>query len=142
MSIKVRIGLQSSEQQANSVHSAGANHSRPRCYYCHVPYLESQVPFPTNLVPCSICHKSKVPDFLFMTIEPCENTPIIGYGTLIQARVCRTKRETKGESCAKEISDVSPLWLSENIQEDPWLSMLKHFSSLLKTFSESSISRV
>lgn len=58
-------------------------------------------------MPCSICNKSKVPDFLFMTIEPCENTPIRGYGTLIQARVCRSKRESKSEACAKEISDVN-----------------------------------
>lgn len=42
-----------------------------------------------------------------MTIEPYDSVPTIGYGTLIQARVCRPKRESKGEACAKEISDVS-----------------------------------
>ncbi|KAI7688250.1 C2 domain-containing protein 5 [Sarcoptes scabiei] len=78
------------------------------CHFCHVPYLENQVPFPTNLALCSVCNKSKVPDFLFMTTEPCEFTPTIGYGTLIQARVCRSKKESKGEACAKEISDSLP----------------------------------
>lgn len=42
-----------------------------------------------------------------MTTEPYDSVPTIGYGTLIQARVCRPKRESKGEACAKEISDVS-----------------------------------
>ena len=79
---------------------------RNLCHLCHIPYKESQVPFPTNLMTCSICYKAKVPDVLFMTIEPCESIPILGYGTIIQARVCRTKRECKGETCAKEISDV------------------------------------
>lgn len=84
------------------------NQSRGMCHLCHIPYQESQVPFPTNLMTCAICHKGKVPDVLFMTIEPCDHIPITGYGTLIQARVCRSKRECKGETCAKEISDSLP----------------------------------
>lgn len=72
----------------------------------HTPYQDGQVPFPTNLQSCLLCQSAKVPDVLFMTIEPCESLPITGFGTLIQARVCRTKREAKGEICAKEISDV------------------------------------
>lgn len=82
------------------------------CSLCHIPYSETSVPFPANLVKCPICKKAKVPDVLFMTIEPPPSIPITGHGTLIQARVCRTKRETKGEQCAKEISDVSSAKIS------------------------------
>lgn len=85
------------------------NQARTFCHLCHIPYLESHVPFPTNLMSCAICHKAKVPDVLFMTIEPCDTIPVTGYGTIIQARVCRSKRECKGEACAKEISDVRPV---------------------------------
>lgn len=83
-----------------------SDQSKSYCHLCHIPYQESQVPFPTNLMSCAICHKAKCPDVLFMTIEPCENIPTLGFGTIIQARVCRSKRECKGEACAKEISDV------------------------------------
>ncbi len=76
------------------------------CHLCHIPYSETSVPFPATLVKCAICKKAKVPDVLFMTIEPPLTIPISGHGTIIQARVCRSKRETKGEQCAKEISDV------------------------------------
>lgn len=93
--------------KSSTLESTGStNQSRGMCHLCHIPYQESQVPFPTNLMTCAICHKGKVPDVLFMTIEPCDHIPITGYGTLIQARVCRSKRECKGETCAKEISDV------------------------------------
>lgn len=57
---------------------------RNYCHLCHIPYQESQVPFPTNLMTCAICHNAKVPDILFMTIT-CDSVPITGYGTLIQA---------------------------------------------------------
>jgi hypothetical protein len=48
-----------------------------------------------------------VPDVLFTTIEPHAELPSVGKGCLIQARICRQKKECKGEINAKEISDVS-----------------------------------
>lgn len=85
--------------------SAEYQHS-PNCSICHIPYPESSVPFHSSLLNCSICKKAKVSDVLFMTIEPPSNMAIVGRGCLIQARVCRNKRDSKGEQCAKEISDV------------------------------------
>ena len=76
------------------------------CSICHIPYPESSVPFHSSLLNCRICKKAKVSDVLFMTIEPPCNIPIVGRGCLIQARVCRNKRDSKGEQCAKELSDV------------------------------------
>lgn len=67
------------------------------------------MPFPMTLNKCATCKKAKVPDVLFMTIEPLPNIPITGIGCLIQARVCRTKKDSKGEHIAKEVSDVSIL---------------------------------
>ncbi|KAI1280428.1 C2 domain-containing protein 5 [Halotydeus destructor] len=78
------------------------------CVLCHIPYQDMPMPFPTTLIKCSLCKKASVPDILFMTIEPPSNLPITGIGCLIQARVCRSKRDTKGEYCAKEISDSLP----------------------------------
>jgi len=49
----------------------------------------------------------RVPDILFTTIEPPSDLPIIGKGCFIQARICRPKKEGRGEANAKEISDVS-----------------------------------
>lgn len=82
------------------------NAFQSNCHLCHIPYSETSVPFPATLVKCMICKKAKVPDVLFMTIEPPKFIPLTGHGTLIQARVCRPKKESKGEQCAKELSDV------------------------------------
>ena len=51
----------------------------------------------------SIC---RVPDILFTTIEPPADLPIVGKGCFIQARICRPKKDSRGEANAKEISDV------------------------------------
>ncbi|XP_042908943.1 C2 domain-containing protein 5 isoform X3 [Parasteatoda tepidariorum] len=78
------------------------------CKVCHIPYSESSIPFPTNLVRCNVCRKAKVPDVLFMTIEPPPNISVNGKSCLLQARVCKNKKDGKGEQNAKEISDSLP----------------------------------
>ncbi|XP_058814775.1 C2 domain-containing protein 5 isoform X8 [Topomyia yanbarensis] len=49
-----------------------------------------------------------VPDVLLCTIEIPEGLQVNGRGILIQAHVCRSKRDLKGESNAKEMSDALP----------------------------------
>ena len=93
-------------QQSSSLPPSSS--SSPNCSICHIPYPESSVPFHSSLLNCRICKKAKVSDVLFMTIEPPNNIPIVGRGCLIQARVCRNKRDSKGEQCAKELSDSLP----------------------------------
>ena len=100
--LKVDINL---AQNCNQTEEKSSNQNK--CHFCHIPYSETSVPFPTTLVKCMICKKAKVPDVLFMTIELPKGIPILGHGTLIQARVCRSKKDSKGEQCAKEISDVN-----------------------------------
>ena len=82
--------------------------SPTECTLCHVPYDESGVPFPTQLSSCALCRQGKVPSVLFATIEPPDSLPLQGKGCLIQARVCRSKKEWRGELNAKDISDTLP----------------------------------
>lgn len=55
---------------------------------------------------CCVVRIYRVPDILFTTIEPPPDLPIVGKGCFIQARICRPKKESRGEANAKEISDV------------------------------------
>lgn len=76
------------------------------CSFCHTPLVCADSI--NSLANCTICESSKVPDVLLLTIEPPENLNIVSGGTLVQARVCRAKRDWRGESSAKEIGDALP----------------------------------
>lgn len=79
-----------------------------QCSLCHIPYIPSSIPFPVNLSSCAICRKKKVPDVLFTTIDLPSEIQTYGRGSLIQARVCKSKLKAKGELSAKEVSDNLP----------------------------------
>lgn len=79
-----------------------------RCNLCHLPYSESSVPFRVNVSKCAICKRAKVPDVMFTTIEVPANIPTTGRGCFIQATVCKSKKDLRGELNAKEISDCLP----------------------------------
>lgn len=49
-----------------------------------------------------------MPDILLITIELPDCVEIIGRGCFVQAQVCRTKKDLRSESNAKEISDAIP----------------------------------
>ena len=50
-----------------------------------------------------------MPDVLIATIDPPTGLAITGRGCLIQARLCRAKRdESRGDQQAKEVSDGLP----------------------------------
>lgn len=78
------------------------------CSVCHLPYSENSVPFRVKIMKCAICRRGKVPDILFTTIELPDGIPITGRGCVVQATVCRPKRDLRGELNAKEISDGLP----------------------------------
>uniref|UniRef100_U5EQC8 Putative ca2+-dependent phospholipid-binding protein n=1 Tax=Corethrella appendiculata TaxID=1370023 RepID=U5EQC8_9DIPT len=85
------------------------NQSTPtNCTICHIPYTQKSVPFRVNMLKCAVCKRGKVADVLLATIEMPEGMQVIGRGCLLQAQVCRPKRDLKGESNAKEISDGLP----------------------------------
>ncbi|XP_015437030.1 PREDICTED: C2 domain-containing protein 5 [Dufourea novaeangliae] len=79
-----------------------------KCSLCHLPYNEASVPFRVNVSKCVICKRARVPDVMFTTIEIPENVSTTGRGCIIQATVCKTKKDLRGELNAKEISDCLP----------------------------------
>nr|XP_032828022.1 C2 domain-containing protein 5 isoform X4 [Petromyzon marinus] len=95
---------QTSRDAATTLH--GLDESS--CSFCHVPYDELNLPFPTQLGPCGCCKRHKVPDFLFTTVDPPSELPIIGKGCLVQARLCRQKKKAQGEVNATSISNLLP----------------------------------
>ncbi|XP_072761963.1 C2 domain-containing protein 5 [Anoplolepis gracilipes] len=89
-------------------HESSCGQSQLRCNLCHLPYSESSVPFRVNVSKCAICKRAKVPDVMFTTIEVPANMPTTGRGCFIQATVCKSKKDLRGELNAKEISDCLP----------------------------------
>uniref|UniRef100_A0A8C9WKI4 C2 domain-containing protein 5 n=1 Tax=Scleropages formosus TaxID=113540 RepID=A0A8C9WKI4_SCLFO len=82
--------------------------SPPSCGFCHIPYDELNMPFPTHLTYCYNCRRQKVPDVLFTTIDLPVEAAITGKGCLIQARLCRLKKKAQGEANATAISNLLP----------------------------------
>lgn len=79
------------------------------CSAVHVPYSHRHAPFSNlKLVPCLICGKKWVPEVVFSTVEPPSHLPIRGSGVLVQARVCRSRPQTTGETDALAVSDALP----------------------------------
>jgi hypothetical protein len=85
-----------------------ARPARP-CSYCHVPYHHKFAPFANlKLCPCLLCGKKWVPEVILATMEPPARLPVRGSGVLIQARVCRTRSRSTGESDALAVSEALP----------------------------------
>ncbi|KAM8751641.1 C2 domain-containing protein 5 isoform 15-T15 [Acanthopagrus schlegelii] len=82
--------------------------SPPSCGFCHIPYDELNMPFPTQLTYCYHCRRQKVPDVLFTTIDMPPEAAVTGKGCLIQARLCRLKKKAQGEVNATAISNLLP----------------------------------
>lgn len=79
------------------------------CSYAHVPYHHKLAPFQNmKLVPCLCCGKKWVPECLLATCEPPSRLPIRGTGVFVQARVCRSRQPSTGESDALAVSEALP----------------------------------
>jgi hypothetical protein len=79
------------------------------CSLVHLPSPEISLPYSCRVNKCNSCLKAPVPDIMFATVEPpTAQLDIVGRGCLLQAKVLRLKRDQKGESNAKEISDALP----------------------------------
>ncbi|KYM79698.1 hypothetical protein ALC53_09869 [Atta colombica] len=103
------INFHNSSQDSDSVVLNKLQQSfQLRCNLCHLPYSEGSVPFRVNVSKCAICKRAKVPDVMFTTIEVPANIPMTGRGCFIQATVCKSKKDLRGELNAKEISDCLP----------------------------------
>ncbi|KAL7061989.1 hypothetical protein AAHC03_01841 [Spirometra sp. Aus1] len=77
------------------------------CSLCHIPQSDvSQTP--QHFTRCSLCKSALVPEFIFSSTEFPSDFPINGRPALIQAGLCRSKKEDKGESAAREVSELLP----------------------------------
>ncbi|XP_077280598.1 C2 domain-containing protein 5 isoform X3 [Temnothorax americanus] len=94
--------------ESNDHEGSCGQSSQLRCNLCHLPYSEGSVPFRVNVSKCAMCKRAKVPDVMFTTIEVPANIPTTGRGCFIQATVCKSKKDLRGELNAKEISDCLP----------------------------------
>ncbi|KAL1131884.1 hypothetical protein AAG570_011495 [Ranatra chinensis] len=78
------------------------------CSVYHVPFNEASLPFRMKLAKCAQCKKGKVGEVLMCTAELMDGVAVEGRGSLVQAVVCRHKKDCKGELNAKEVSDALP----------------------------------
>lgn len=77
------------------------------CRICHIPYSSQTSPFNIEVKKCRECKKGEVPEVLISTIEPPKEIECSRL-MLIEARVCRSKKNKIGESNAKQVSDLLP----------------------------------
>ncbi|CAH8496962.1 unnamed protein product [Schistosoma guineensis] len=88
------------------------NSVKPNCHICHLPSTSDTNPnrftSPVTSSRCAICKAANVPDLLFSSSDFPPELVIIGNPALVQARVCRTKKDTKGEVAASELSEILP----------------------------------
>jgi hypothetical protein len=78
------------------------------CRIFHVPYAADTAPTAFRVTPCAMCGAGMVPSVLLSTIEPPPNLPSVGVGTLIEARMCRAKKDAKDDVNAMIVSDALP----------------------------------
>ncbi|CAH8503764.1 unnamed protein product [Schistosoma haematobium] len=88
------------------------NSVKPNCHICHLPSTSDANPnrftSPVTSSRCAICKAANVPDLLFSSSDFPPELVIIGNPAVVQARVCRTKKDTKGEVAASELSEILP----------------------------------
>ncbi|GAA49260.1 hypothetical protein CLF_102771 [Clonorchis sinensis] len=87
--------------------------SNPDCSICHLArYPETatrQVSFQsTPSTRCATCNAAPVPDVLLSSADFPAELLVTGKPSLIQARVCRSKKDVKGEVAANELSELLP----------------------------------
>ncbi|XP_077965971.1 C2 domain-containing protein 5-like [Styela clava] len=72
-----------------------------------VPY-QNDAPFPIAINHSPLDTSIQVPEVLFTTIDIPTDVHITGKGTIVQARFCRSKKKSQGESHAAAIGDILP----------------------------------
>ncbi|VDM33214.1 unnamed protein product [Hydatigera taeniaeformis] len=85
-------------------HSTYPNHN---CSVCHIPTLNQALP-PNKSSRCRVCRVAFVPEFLLSTTDFPPELPIVGRPAFIQVGLSRSKKVEKGESAAREISELLP----------------------------------
>jgi hypothetical protein len=89
--------------------ASSLNEAAIDCRMLHAPYLTRDASRQTeglNLSRCAMCGAAHVPSVMLATIEPPPSAPVVGAGTLVEARIARVKRDTKAEFNATIVSEV------------------------------------
>ncbi|KAK4469900.1 hypothetical protein MN116_006635 [Schistosoma mekongi] len=88
------------------------NPVKPDCRICHLPSASdansNRLMAPVTSSRCAACKMGNVPDLLFSSSDFPIELMVTGNPALIQARVCRSKKDTKGEVAASELSEILP----------------------------------
>lgn len=102
------LGSRQNTSNKPSMNLGSNDEANNLCKLLHVTSNDG-LPHSWRINSCHICGKFPVPDVMFTTIEPPVNQlAVAGRGCLLQAKVLRAKKDLKGESNAKEISDALP----------------------------------
>ncbi|KAL5112307.1 hypothetical protein TcWFU_006386 [Taenia crassiceps] len=80
-------------------------HSNYDCSVCHIPTLNHALP-PNKSMRCRVCRVAFVPEFLLSTTDFPPELSIVGRPSFIQVGLSRSKKVDKGESAAREISEL------------------------------------
>ncbi|CAL8080395.1 unnamed protein product [Calicophoron daubneyi] len=94
----------------------GRRHSKSRssntdCSICHLPWQPESKPsrdsYPSaSSSRCAVCKAASVPDLLLSSADFPPELITSGKPSLIQACICRSKKESKGEAAANELSEL------------------------------------
>ncbi|KAJ3249125.1 hypothetical protein HDU78_007087 [Chytriomyces hyalinus] len=81
----------------------------PGCQACHITYSRAESTFQQNMAfsRCGVCKKKYVPEIILSTIEPPSELETIGKGVLVEAHVCRL-RKNRNDFHAVMISESMP----------------------------------
>ncbi|KAL5962088.1 C2 domain-containing protein 5 [Taenia solium] len=77
------------------------------CSVCHIPTLNQTLP-PNKPLRCRVCRVAFVPEFLLSTTDFPPGLSVVGRPSFIQVGLSRSKKVDKGESAAREISELLP----------------------------------
>nr|CDS15592.1 C2 calcium dependent membrane targeting [Echinococcus granulosus] len=75
------------------------------CSVCHIPSLNQALP-PNKSMRCRVCRVAFVPEFLLSTTDFPPELSVVGRPSFIQVGLSRSKKVEKGESAAREISEL------------------------------------
>ncbi|TPP64179.1 C2 domain-containing protein 5 [Fasciola gigantica] len=82
------------------------------CAICHLPKESETSRTSLFLVSscsrCRCCKAASVPDVILSSADFPPDFPMAGKPALIQARICRSKKDNKGEAAANELSELLP----------------------------------
>ncbi|KAM3183722.1 hypothetical protein ACTXT7_009800, partial [Hymenolepis weldensis] len=77
------------------------------CSICHIPSKNQALP-PNKSMRCRLCREAYVPEFLLSSTDFPLELPVDGRPAFIQVGLSRSKKVEKGESAAREISELLP----------------------------------